>query len=333
MNNEIKITVIVPAYNVEQWLSRCIESIIRQTHHNLEIIVINDGSTDGTGRIINQYAAVDSRIVPVHQENQGVVASREHGIRLATGSYIGFVDSDDEIEEDMYECLLNNAIHYRAQISQCGIMYCFNDGRKVAMHGTKKISVYDRITGYRELMRGTHMEPSLCNKIYKKELFVDCNVDDSISQNEDFLQNAILFNQVERSVFEDFCRYHYWRREGSASNNDKIVQNRTNILKARKIVMDIAPSDVWNYAFEGYMAALIGTYNLLIGNKNVDAVWLCKVCKKNLHQSKVKFKILPGEMRCKAYAILYCSFIYDLVYKIRCKMLHTEICRQVKESR
>ena len=99
MNNLI--SVIVPAYNIASWLSRCLDSILAQTHKNLEIIVIDDGSTDGTSQIIDEYVKKDSRIVAIHQKNTGLVAVRNIGIEIAQGDWIGFVDGDDAIDPDM----------------------------------------------------------------------------------------------------------------------------------------------------------------------------------------------------------------------------------------
>lgn len=332
MDKNVKITVIVPAYNVEEWFPRCIESILRQTYHNLEIVVINDGSMDNTGAILDKYAALDNRIVAIHQENTGLIEVRERGIKLATGQYVGFVDGDDEIDLDMFERLLNNAMKYDAEISQCGILYCFYDGRKKQMHGTGKMFEFNRIEGYRELMHGVRMEPSLCNKLYKRELLLDSCPDKSIINNEDLLRNSVLFNRVKRTVFEDFCGYHYWRRTESMSNNSKAVQNGTNILKARKLIMNLASSDVWEYAFTSYASALISTYNSLIGNSEIEAVRLRKECKDDMRKWKCKFKLLSRGMRYRAYAIMYCSILYAFVYKIHIKMLYARIRRQAKNS-
>ena len=103
------ISVIVPVYNVEDYLDRCIESIINQTYKNLEIILVDDGSTDSSGKKCDEYALRDGRIKVFHKENGGVSSARNMGLDIATGDYIGFVDSDDLLEHNMYEMLLNNA--------------------------------------------------------------------------------------------------------------------------------------------------------------------------------------------------------------------------------
>ena len=152
MDNSILISIIVPAYNVEQWIGRCIESIRNQSYKNLEIIVIDDGSTDRTPDILDACAKSDKRIIVVHQKNSGLVAVREKGISMAKGSYVGFIDGDDAVEPDMYERLLNNALKYHAEISHCGIKYCFYDGRVKLHWGTGEIKVFDRDTGVKELL-------------------------------------------------------------------------------------------------------------------------------------------------------------------------------------
>lgn len=332
MNGNIKITVIVPAYNVEKWFPRCIESILSQTHQVLEIIVINDGSTDGTAQLINEYAKNDSRIVAVHQENAGLIEVRERGIKMATGQYIGFVDGDDEIEPDMYERLLENALQYDAEISQCGILYCFYDGRTKKMHGTGNVSVFNKVEGYRELMQGTHMEPSLCNKLYKKELLQgkDSCPDKSIVNNEDLLRNSVLFSRAKKSVLEDFCGYHYWRRAESMSNNTRAVQNSSNILRARKLIMDQANVEVWPYAFSCYASALVSSYNSLIGIGSDEAAQLRRHCKNELRNRKTHFSYLSRGMRYRSYGILYFSVLYNLFYLIHIKLLYAKIRQQAK---
>ena len=111
-----KISVIIPVYNREKSLKKCLDSVMGQTYKNLEIILVDDGSKDSSGVICDEYAAGDSRIKVIHQQNAGVAAARNAGLAMATGDYIGWVDSDDWIEPDMYECMLDNAQKYEADI-------------------------------------------------------------------------------------------------------------------------------------------------------------------------------------------------------------------------
>ena len=111
-----EVSVIVPVYNIEQYLPRCLDSILSQTHRNLEILVVDDGSTDNSSYVIRQYAKKDKRIIPLFKKNTGVSDTRNKALDKATGDYIGFVDGDDYIEPDMFEILLDNALRYQADI-------------------------------------------------------------------------------------------------------------------------------------------------------------------------------------------------------------------------
>ena len=158
----------------------------------------------------------------VHQENGGVTKARLTGAVAAKGEWVGFVDGDDEIEPDMYERLLQNALQYHADISHCGyqmvfpsrVDYYYNTSRKVRQ---------DRQSGLKDLIEGSFVEPGLWNKLFHKTLFHSLQhsgkLDFSIKNMEDLLMNFYLFEQTECSVYEDFCPYHYIVRKGSAATN------------------------------------------------------------------------------------------------------------------
>ena len=123
MNDLPLISVIIPVYNVENYLDDCLNSVIVQTFHNIEIILINDGSTDKTARICDEFATKDDRIRVLHKDNSGVAASRNAGVDLALGDYILFVDGDDVANREMVEVLYGNLKKYEADISICGLKY------------------------------------------------------------------------------------------------------------------------------------------------------------------------------------------------------------------
>ena len=113
------ISLIVPIYNVELYLSQCVESILIQTYTNLEVILVDDGSTDNCGKICDDYRNIDSRIIVIHKQNGGLSDARNTGIEIATGNYLCFIDSDDWIEPDMIEFLYNNLVNYDADLYMC----------------------------------------------------------------------------------------------------------------------------------------------------------------------------------------------------------------------
>ncbi len=216
------ISIIVPVFKIENDLPRCIDSILAQTHRELEVILVDDGSPDSCGAICDSYAQKDSRVRVIHQQNGGVTRARFAGIRAATGQWVGFVDGDDFIEPDMYARLLDNARKYGADISHCGYQMVF-PSRVDYYHNTGLLLELDRSAGLRELLNGTRVEPGLWNKLYRRELMdalLQSGIDAmGIRINEDLLMNFTLFSAAESSVYEDFCPYHYILRAGSATNS------------------------------------------------------------------------------------------------------------------
>lgn len=215
-----KISIIVPAYNIETYLARTLDSVLAQTYRNIEVIVVNDGSKDGTGAVLDHYAAQDHRVKAIHKENGGVTSARLRGVAEATGEWIGFVDGDDLVEPDMYERLLENALKYDADISHCGYRMVF-PSRVDYYHNTGKLVEQDHDAGLRDLICGSFVEPALWNKLYRRALFTGITekMDFSIKINEDVLMNYWLFKASRKSVYEDFCPYHYILRPGSAATS------------------------------------------------------------------------------------------------------------------
>lgn len=264
MNTQIKISVIVPVYNLQNELKRCVSSIIAQTHSNIEIILVNDGSTDKSWEIISYLAEKDRRIITINKENEGVTSARLAGVKIASGEYIGFVDGDDEIEKDMYEVLLDNAVKYRADISHCGYQMIFDDGRIHYFHNTGLLAKQDKTTALRELLSGSMIEPGLCNKLFHKTLFHsllhDAFIDTNIRINEDLLMNYFLFSAAEQSVFEDRCKYHYLVRSSSASRQRLNEHKIYDPLRVKQIILENCPDDIKIDAEKALITTCIYTY-------------------------------------------------------------------------
>ena len=233
-----KISIIIPAYNIEKELSRTLDSVLAQTYSNIEVIVVDDGSKDGTGAVIDLYAAKDSRIKAIHKENGGVTSARLRGVAEATGDWIGFVDGDDYIEPDMYERLMGNALEHGADISHCGYRMVFPNGRVDWYYNTGRCVEQDHDMGLRDLVSGTFVEPALWNKLFRKGLFCGLTeqMDYSIRINEDVLMNYHLFKAAKNAVYEDFCPYHYILRSGSAATSAVNTHKLTDPVKVSRIL-------------------------------------------------------------------------------------------------
>lgn len=313
----MKISVIVPCYNIEQWLPKCLDSILAQTYSKLEIVVIDDGSTDGTGDIIDAYAAKDERIVAIHQANAGLVAVREKGIELSTGDYIGFVDGDDYIEPDMYERLLNNALKYGAEISHCGVSFVWPDGHIDKHYGTSEVIEQDNFTGLRDLLLGVQIEPTLCNKIYTRKIIDNSCPDVTILNNEDLLRNFTLFSRSKKSVYEDFCGYQYYQRSGSMSKDDtKTISSFKNIEKARKLIVQNSNDAIYPYAMRSWLSVFVNFINQNFKSSDTHIKAVCFECRDALKKEKRNLRFLITRQRIAAILIIYAPWLHRLVYKI-----------------
>lgn len=214
MNNSALISVIVPVYNVQKYLERCLDSILRQTYQKLEIILVDNGSTDASGRICDSYAARDERIKVIHTDNLGVSHARNTGVEAARGELLGFVDSDDCIAPDMYETLLRNLIKEDADISVCGIYQCFGENPGVAESDFN--SELEVVTPYEAISVALENSCSyyLWNKLYKRELFSKIRFPVGKIYEDAFIMVRLL-DCAKRIVYAKWPGYFYIRRADS----------------------------------------------------------------------------------------------------------------------
>ena len=240
------ISVIVPIYNIEIWIERCVRSIMAQTYRDLEIILVDDGSKDGSWAVMEGLAAEDPRIRLLHKSNGGLPSARLAGIAAATGDWITFVDGDDEIEPQMYERMMKNALEYDADISHCGQTMIYPDGSRVYFSGSGILRVQDKLQGLRDLLEETMVQPSVCNKLYKRALFHDLEgkYTEEIWNNEDMLLNFYLFRNAERAVYEDFCPYLYWLREGSLSRRKPNAHTIYDPILVKQRILKDCPKEL-----------------------------------------------------------------------------------------
>ena len=266
------ISIIIPAYNVQDCLGATLDSVLAQTYGNLEVIVVDDGSTDGTAKIIDAYAARDSRVKAIHKKNGGVTSARLEGLSQSTGAYIGFVDGDDFVEPKMYERLYENIKKYDADISHCGYQMVFPDGRVDDYYNTGKTRLQQGVQGCSDLLNGEFIEPGLVNKLYCRELFsgLDAWMDRSIRMNEDLLMNFYLFRQAKMAVFEDICPYHYVLRKGSAATarlNPHKLRDPVSVLHI--LHRETINTPEWNSIVERRLIRqLVNSATMQLGNES-----------------------------------------------------------------
>jgi len=318
------ISVIVPAFNVESAIANTLNSILGQTYSEIEIIVIDDGSTDKTGRIIDTYASRYEQIIAVHTQNQGVTAARLIGIKRAAGEWIGFIDADDEIESDMYELLLKNAELYNADISHCGYQMVFPDGRISYFHNTGCLVQQDKIAGLKDLLDGSLIEPSLCNKLFRKTLFCGLlhnQIDKSIKINEDLLMNYILFSEANTAIFQDVCKYHYLVRNTSASRKSLNQYKIFDPIRVKQIILDMNINNMAEATMKAYIKTCINVYNSLVLDKTGQFIKEQKKIRELIQEHKKWVSFLNGKQHFLASFILYCPIVYKPIYRLYAKYL------------
>ncbi len=230
LNREPKISVIVPVYKVEPYLRKCLDSIINQTYRNLQIILVDDGSPDNCGAICDEYASKDSRIEVIHQENGGVSAARNAGLKLAAGDYIGWVDSDDWIEPDMYAYMLENMQKYEADIAVCSRLECFKE-RKL-FKGWRQMEVLDKKQALEKLLENGQMQNYLWDKLWRRELFAGITFPDGRTF-EDIAVMHRIFAKAQRVVCLPEAKYFYLQHNASIVGN-VCLKNRFNHYLAAK---------------------------------------------------------------------------------------------------
>lgn len=243
-----EVSVIVPVYNCEQYLERCICSILKQTQQDIQLILVDDGSTDGSGRLCDAFAAKDDRVVVIHQKNAGVSAARNAALNIAAGKYVGFVDADDYISEDSYEIAV-------AKMNDCDIVMwdtvsVWDDGRTApdTIPMLSQDCLLRKADWKPELL--TYMAGSACRCLYKAELISDIRFSVGIKLSEDRLFNLEAMGKAAKLCYMKKGLYYRYMRQGSAVNRyhgDKFEKN----LEA----MDIAGEIIRRYWDERYLAA------------------------------------------------------------------------------
>ena len=213
-----KISIIVPVYKVEKYIEQCIDSILNQTFKDFELILVDDGSPDKCPEICDKYALKDERIKVIHKSNGGLSSARNAGIDIATGDYIGFVDSDDFVHHKMYETLYNYALEYNADISICNyIKFTSEDKPKDISNINKLINIqeYSNIQALSQLYSenlGLFWGP--CQKLYKRNLFNNIRFENGRVYEDRLICHRLLY-EADKIIYipQDF--YYYRQREGS----------------------------------------------------------------------------------------------------------------------
>ena len=228
------ISVIVPVYNVEKYLNRCIHSILKQTYKNFELILVNDGSTDNCGKICDEYSKKDNRIKVIHKDNGGLSDARNTGIESASGEYIMFVDSDDYISSKMVEILYKSIIENESDMALCNFTYVNEFGDELEDRNIKSPINNEILTSYDALYRLSASKGwyyvVAWNKLYKKELFDTIRFPYGKCHEDEFVAHKIFDKCRTISSVEDGLYFYVQRTDSIMSQNYSI--KRLDVVEA-----------------------------------------------------------------------------------------------------
>lgn len=308
-----KISVIVPVYNGQDTIERCIRSIISQKHNELEIIIINDGSTDDTLHILEELEKIDGRIKVKTIENRGVSHARNVALNIATGDYITFVDADDYIDKEMYGSLLKVMNEYKVKIVHCSYTNVCQTGKEVPVGNTGKIMHQTHDEALTCLITGRIFAGGIWNKLYSKDLFDSIRFDETISFNEDVLLNFHLFDKVEESVYIDKAYYRYVTNDNSATHTISSVVSRENVAMVSRIIeKESKGKSYYEYAKKKLAYTLLDLYRAYLLNKEKSQK------KKDLKRELKEYKLIYKSKNEKLtyYLAMYFPHICTLTYRI-----------------
>jgi len=237
-----KISIIVPVYNVEEYLDKCISSILNQTFKDFELILVNDGSSDRSGEICDRYAINDNRVKLIHKDNSGQATSRNIGLKISNADLIGFVDSDDSIEPDMYELLYESYLKYDSDISIIGVKEVDKSGKCLSEYVPQNITLS-------EILKRAYP----CNKLFKRELFFNNNLffkDNRYYEDLELIPKLYVNSRKIKVISK--VGYVYLKRANSTTSgrDKKILDNLWAYTEIKQYLYDQGLYDLYSEEFK-----------------------------------------------------------------------------------
>ena len=319
------ISIIIPVYNTEKYLGACIDSLLAQTHENLEIILVDDGSKDSSPALCDAYAEKDSRIKVIHKENAGVSSARNTAIEIASGKYIGFVDSDDIVAPHMYEALLSALVTSDSDVSVCRLARFFDGQEEEKLSFPASCSdeplVMSSLEALSDLLRGTHFYGSLCDKLFKAELVKEARLREDIYIAEDFLFTIGAILKAKRVCFSDTTLYFYRTRETSATHShysEKQISSYDALLAAEELfrahgVYDALKNEIDASAVICHVKIMHGLYE----NKSLRKKYAKRsVREMRSHLNPSSMALLPPSVKKHASILRFGALPYFTIQKI-----------------
>lgn len=344
MNNRSKVSIIIPVYNVEKYLGRCINSVLNQTYKNIELILIDDGSTDRSGKICDDYGINDNRIQVIHKKNSGVSLARNLGINISTGDYIQFIDSDDFVEPIMTEKMLNAAKN-NSNLVICGMKFIYKDMKSIynmnyasPFEGTYQI--YDFMKHFGKLYE-LNLINSTVNKLYVSNIIKENKLKfvKNLDLGEDLLFNLEYITSCKNiTIIKDLLYYYSKYIENSLTtkfNNDTFGIQQKLFLETKKFLLNNNSysnenqkiiENIYTYSIIGCLSNLFMSKNNLTSRSQI--YYIKKIVLANLgidlslfYNNNIQKRIIGFLIKNKLVFGLFCYFKIKVFLKNNTKLL------------
>lgn len=269
-NNEPMLSITMPVYNMEKYLSRSIESVLKQKYQNFELIIVDDGSTDTSSTILRKYAEMDKRITIISQKNQGLVLARENAIKKARGKYITFLDPDDWVEKEYYSKNIEFMEQNRLDIGIAGFSFAYENGDFKASFVNKDIEIYDREQALINLFAFKKYRWELCDKIYLTNVIKEIKIDSKVTSGEDLYRNWFAFNKAKKVGVLPIYGYYYFQHNNSMTKcGGKKLQNTvTYVFKKLDTEIEKSNKNVKKYfRYREMIFLILDAFELSKNNK------------------------------------------------------------------
>lgn len=315
------ISIVIPIYNVEKYVDRCIQSVINQTYKNIDIILVNDGSPDNCGQICEKWKKIDSRVSVIHKQNGGLSDARNAGIKVARGEFITFIDSDDYVSENYVEYLFNLICKYDADISICSFYELFEDSNKKIYVGGDREKVFNSETAIETMLYDKDFYTAAWGKLYKTSYFNDIQYPKG-KLYEDLATTYKLLEKAKKIVYGPEHLYCYIQRDGSILNSKFSKKNFELLEIIRKLKRDLENRypNLYDAILYRTVCAYMDTVNMIINSKENN---YNKEIDNSMRFIRRKFmKIIKIKELSITQKVLVCSSVfgrtsYILTYKLQ----------------
>ena len=304
-----KISIIIPVYNVEKYLERCLDSVLNQSYKNLEIILINDGSTDNSLDICLKYAKKDNRIKLINQNNSGISEVRNKGLEAAKGEYIAFVDSDDVIDKDMFKTLYNNLLKYDSDISSCNYKIFHN---KINFDKEEYYNkIFSKEESLKDIISNGVLTNFLWNKLFKKELFNNIKFPKNMIYEDMYVMPKII-EKTTKIVYTNQILYGYFQRENSYVNSFDEDKNKNYFLVINNVYNDLKKYNFLDKELKNYKVFSI--YSAFLQAAKSNALY-SDFMKEKHKEYKKEFKYLNKKVKLKRKLLYYLLYLDINIFK------------------